>query len=444
MRPAPTLLGTALALALAWPAHGENPPVPATVLTDGAEVRCKPGTEPAVYVTQKLPRGSTVQVVERLPNGWLKIEPPPKSYSWVNTRSLRLIDNDRGVWVVSASDGQGSTLVGSWARTERPNVVGTSLARGAQVIAVGGTLRQEDGDWLPILPPPGEYRYVLARDISPLPGVTSPPSTTVAHPGAPPPATGAGELPALPGAAGSPPGLAGDVHVPAGSPASDPLLEQAQQLERQGDRLGAARLYDQLGNKYAASNHEAAVQYYSKAGWLRGPGAPVASAPVTEADAAYQRARQAEQDGNWPEAVRNYNRLGDLFRDNDYKLSLQYYNRAGWLKQKHPATDASPAPPAATGTPAPQSSVVQARAISLQEVGPGRVVASPTPIDGRPTYVLESAQGTTMAYLTPQPGVDLERYVGQSVRLVLGNSVQRSDLRVPYMKVTRVDPFPPQ
>jgi hypothetical protein len=432
------LLTTAVALALAWPARGETPTA-ATVLTDGAEVRCKPGTEPAVYVTQKLPRGSTVQVVDRLPNGWLKIEPPlPGSYSWVNTRSLRLIDNDRGVWVVSAADAAVSTLVGSWARTERPNVVGTSLARGAQVIAVGGTLRQEDGDWLPILPPPGEYRYVLAKDVSALPGVTSPPATTAAHPGTLPPPTGAGGLPALSGAPESAPPASPDVHVPATQPAVDPLLQQAEQLERQGDRLGAARLYDQLGNKYSASNHEAAVQYYSKAGWLRGAGAPAAPAPVTEADATYQKARQAEQVGNWPEAIRSYNRLGDLFRSSDYALSLQYYNRAGWLKQKHPTTDAAPAPPAASGTSTPQSSVIQARAITLNQLGPGRVVASPTPIDGGPTYILESARGTTMAYLTPQPGFNLERYVGQSVQYVLGDSVQRSDLPVPYMKVTRV------
>jgi hypothetical protein len=439
MRLARILMGIALALILARPARGESLLSAASVLTDGAEVRCKPGAEPAVYVTQKLPRGTAVQVVERLPNGWLKIEPPlPGSYSWVNTRLLRSIDAERGVWVVSAADGQASTLVGSWARSERPNVVGTTLARGTQVIAVGGTLRQEDGDWLPVLPPPGEYRFVLEKDVSALPGASSPPTTIAAHPGGPA-ATGGG-LPALPGAAEPPRASSLDVHVGGPQTPADPLLQQAEQLERAGDRVGAARLYDQLGNKYSATDHQAAIQYYNRAAWLRGGSAP-AAAPVNEADATYQRARQAEQDGNWPEAIRNYTRLGDLFRDGDYKLSLQYYNRASWLKQRHPAPAADTAPPPAAAAPAPTPAVVQSRAISLQEMGPGRVVASPTPIDGRPTYVLESAQGSPIAYLTPQAGADLERYVGQSVR-VLGDSVQRSDLRVPYMRVTRVVPLP--
>ncbi|HEX5271911.1 MAG TPA: SH3 domain-containing protein [Gemmataceae bacterium] len=439
MRPARMLLGTALALAVAWTARAEPAPSQAAVLTDGAEVRGKPGTDPAVYVTQKLPRGTAVQVVERLPNGWLKIEPPlPGSYSWVNTHSLRPLDNERGVWVVSAAEPV-PTLVGSWGHAERPNVVGTTLARGAQVIAVGGRLHQDDGDWLPILPPPGEYRYVLEKDVSPPPGASSPPTTTVAHPGTPPAGSQAGGLPALsPVAAASPPASSLEVHVGGPAPAADPLIQQAKQLEDAGDRLGAARLYDQLGNKYSATDHAAAVQYYTHAGWLRGgPPLAVGPAPVNEADGVYQRARQAEQAGNWPEAARGYIRLGDMFRDSDYKLSLEYYNHANWLKQKGPAAPATPTIPPAT---APQSAVTQARAISLQEIGPGRIVRSPTPIDNRATYVLESAQATALAYLTPQPGVDLERYVGQNAR-VLGESALRADLRVPYMKVARVVPL---
>ena len=70
MRPARMLLGAALALALAWPARGSEGVFSVQVLTDGAEVRCKPGTEPAVYVTQKLARGEVVQVVKRVADGW--------------------------------------------------------------------------------------------------------------------------------------------------------------------------------------------------------------------------------------------------------------------------------------------------------------------------------------------------------------------------------------
>jgi tetratricopeptide (TPR) repeat protein len=447
MRPARMLLGIVLPLALAWPVNGETVPFPATVQTEGAEVRCKPGTEPAVYITQKLPRGTVVTVVERLPNGWLKIDPPlPGSYSWVNTRFLHQTDRVTGVWIVSAADGQVPSLVGSWARTERPNVIGTLLARGTQLIAIGGTLHQEDGDWLPILSPAGEYRYLLEKDIAGSSGgLIQPLPTTAAHSGPPTltPTPGDAGLPLLsPVASESPRPQSPEVHVGGPQPGVDPLFQQAEQLERSGNPAGAARLYDELGKKYLTSNHELAIQYYNRAAWLRGGTTPAGRPPATEADAVYLQAQQAEKAGNWPEAIRNYTRLGDLFSDSDYKQSLQYYNRANWLKQRHPAPAATGSlPPVTTGAPPTQAANAQPRAIDVKKAGPGLLRVAPT-IDGRQTYVLESAQGGVIAYLTPEPGAeaDLARRVGQNVE-VLGQIVPGPDVRGQYLTVVRVVPF---
>ncbi len=453
MRPARMLLGAALAMALAWPAHGQAPPYPATVQADGAEVRCKPGTEPAVYVTHKLPRGTAVEVVEKLPNGWLKIDPPRGAFSWINTRALRPADGVPGVWVVAA-DAPVPILVGSPYKPGKPDAVGTNLARGAQVIAVGQPRPADDGagSWLPILPPPGEYRYIREADVSPAGGPTT--ATTVAHPGsaaAPPPAAAGSPLPPLTTPADTlRPQPAPDVHVPAPAAAVDPLLQQAEQLERAGDKAGAARLYDQLGNKSFATNHDAAVQYYNRAAWLRGTAPAAAPAPATQADALFLQARQYEQAGNWPEASKAWARLGDLYRDNDYKLSMQYYNRAGWARQ-HPAgpRDTPTAPPAGAAAPAPvggtsattagaapSSPAAPPRAISVQTLPPGVLLRSAYPIDGRPTYALETPQAQVIAYLTPEAGVDLEGYVGKNVE-VFGHIVPRPDLRDKYMTVTR-------
>ena len=63
-------------------------------------------------------------------------------------------------------------------------------------------------------------------------------------------------------------------------------------------------------------------------------------------------------------------------------------------------------------------------------------------IDGRATYVLESPQAEVIAYLSPQPGVDLERAVGQNVQ-VLGQRVPRTDVRAQYVSVVRVLPLAP-
>jgi hypothetical protein len=442
VRPAPLLLGTVLALALARPAPGEAVLYLAAVQSDGAEVRCKPGTEPSVYVTHRLKRGDTVQVVEKAADGWLKVVPPKGSYSWVNTRVLSRADGPQPNWTVVAPDRvQVPVLVGSPFKAGRPDVVGTHLTRGAQVTAVGEPRAAEDGDglWLPIMPPPGEYRYVREKDVaataSPASGTAA--ASTVAHPGS--------AVTSPDAATGRP---APDIHVGAPLPADDPLLKQAEEAERAGNRPEAARLYDQLGNKYADAHHDVAMQYYNRAAWLRGGSArPSAPPPVTPADALYQQARQYEQAGNRAEAARAYARLGDLYRDSDYKLAMQYYNRAALLRQGLPATpDARLQPVPAdragppTGTCAPGPGPGPVRAVSVQMLGPGRLMRAASWIDTRPTYLLETPQAQVMAYLVPQPGVDLEHYVGQNVE-VLGQTVPRADVRGPYMTVARVRPL---
>jgi hypothetical protein len=422
------LLGAGLALALAWPARGGEAVSQARVQTDGAEVRCKPGAEPAVYVTQKLPRGEVVQVVRKTGDGWVEILPPKGSYSWVNTSQLRPANDKQSVWLVTAEGGPVPVLVGSPFKPGKPDVVGATLQRGAQVVAVGEARPSEDGDgqWLPIMPPGGEFRYVREKDVVALPASpASGTTTTAAHPGGAGTFAEPGQRPAGGAAPQESPAPPKDVHV-GGSADIDPLLQQAQDLERAGDRLGAARLYDQLGNKYAGSNHDAAMQYYTRAAWLR-QGQPPAR-PLNEADALYQQAQQYERAGNRAEASRAYARLGDMYRDSDYKLAMQYYNRASWLRQGQPAAPAAPA-----ASQAKPGSVVSGQ----QMVGPGRVAFSRVLIEGRTTYVLLSPQEQVMAYLLPQSGVDLERYVNQNVE-VIGQVLAQPDVRGQVINVARV------
>jgi hypothetical protein len=396
MRPAQLLLAAALLPAFAWPARGESAPSQATVSTDGAEVRCKPGTDPSVYVTHRLNRGDTVQVVEKAADGWLKIVPPPGSFSWVNTRVLSRGAGQQPVWTVSVLDGvKVPVLVGSPFKPGKPDVVGTRLTRGAQVVAVGDAHPAEDGDglWLPIMPPPGDYRYIRDKDVtlgSASPGAEATATNTTAHAGT------AGQLAdqaaVKPGPAAAPPT---DVRVGVPAPAEAP----------------------------------------------RAP----APAPANTPDALYLQARQYEAAGNWAEASRSYARLADYYRDNDYQLSLRYYNHASRLKQVPPGTPPVPTTadtrlvPVAAGAPAP----AQTGAMSVQMAGPGRLQHSNCWIDGRATYVLESAQGQVLAYLAPQSGVDLEHFVGQNVE-ALGQIVPRADVRGQYMTVARVRPLTAQ
>ena len=360
MRPARMLLWIALPLALARPMRaGETVLFQAPVVSEGAEVRCKPGTEPAIYVTQRLHRGDVVQVVEKSPDGWVQIVPPQGSYSWVDTQFLARPSGTQPTWTVTVNGGvQVPVLVGTPYKAGKPDVVGSQLMRGAQVVAVGEPRVSEagDGTWLPILPPAGEHRYLRATDIgapsvgAATTGVTAAHSGSAANPGAAPLPTDNG-----------------DVHVGgAAAPAEvDPLLQQAEQLERSGDRVGAARLYDQLGNKYNQSKHDMAIQYYNRAAWLRGSALQAAPTPANEADALFVQARQLERAGNWAEASRAYTRLGDMFSKSDYSMSMQYYNRAAWLSTRTSVQRTNAAPMAAPSWDSPP------RAISVQQVGPG-------------------------------------------------------------------------
>ena len=62
-------------------------PYPAQIAVDEVEVRCGPGWD--YYATQRLPRGTRVEVYRHDPGGWLAIRPPEGSFSWVTARHVR-------------------------------------------------------------------------------------------------------------------------------------------------------------------------------------------------------------------------------------------------------------------------------------------------------------------------------------------------------------------
>jgi hypothetical protein len=62
-------------------------------------------------------------------------------------------------------------------------------------------------------------------------------------------------------------------------------------------------------------------------------------------------------------------------------------------------------------------------------------------IDGKTTYVLETAYGQALMYVTALPGVDLDPYLGRMVELN-GPLVYRGDVRANYMTVQNAVPAP--
>ena len=156
-------LVTGLAAAPSEQARAGEFPFEAYVATDQAEVASGPGRR--FYVTDRLPRGATVQVHGEDAAGWLAIQPPEGSFSWILAEHVELMDDDVGK-VKSPTESWIGTNIERL--TEHKSQVMLKVGELVQVLeqrttsASGGKPQA----WLKIAPPAGEFRYVFGRDVS--------------------------------------------------------------------------------------------------------------------------------------------------------------------------------------------------------------------------------------------------------------------------------------
>lgn len=354
----------------------ETAPYTARVIQAEAEVRCKPSLDPKVYVTNILSRDIPVQVVRDLGDGWLEIRPPDGSFSWINTRFVNRIEHSPTNWVVDVQDEvRVPVIIGSnLQRHVRLNVEGVKLQRGTQVRSINPSLTDDDGSWLPIEPPETEIRYIRMEAITRL----------------------------LP-----------------------------------GQQLAAGSAFHAAGT----ANHAAD---------LTNPNQPA----LTTAETLCQRGQLAERAGRVEEAIQLYTHAATVCTSNQHELAVQALARANWLRQSianpvplqqpvvvttvPPATNTMRTPATSvfqtTSTTAPAQAVTAARVVSS---GAGRLRRSGRIVDGRRTYVLESAQGYPLYYVSPQQGLDLEPYVERLVELY-GPAIYSGELRANYMLVNQL------
>ncbi len=251
MRSVP-LLGGAVWLALVGSAAAQTA-YTAVVNREDVEVRAGPSENPQLYVTNRLQRGTPVQVVEELGNGWLKIRPPAGSFSWIHTGFVQLVTPNQPNWmVVGTADTRAAVIVGTDLKKDVPSQVeGSRLARGAQVTALGPARVDDQGTWLPIEPPPGECRYLRADAVTKGDGNV---------PGGPAELTGATSSAKL---AGAPPASPGATMTDA-----EALGVRAAQAERAGNIAVAIDLYTRAAAAAQATNPELARQASNRAYWL--------------------------------------------------------------------------------------------------------------------------------------------------------------------------------
>jgi uncharacterized protein YgiM (DUF1202 family) len=155
-------IGVTLALAgalLAQQGAGNPAPYQAKVGVDDALVRSGPSL--SYYPTNKLRRGEVVEVVGEERDGWLKIAPPPDSFSWVQLKHVE--KQKESVWVVNETSTK--PLIGSTVVSSKPNVEGPPLARGTLLRGLNKTMPDQGETWLRIVPHVSEVRYISVHDV---------------------------------------------------------------------------------------------------------------------------------------------------------------------------------------------------------------------------------------------------------------------------------------
>ncbi len=133
---------------------------------DSAAVHGGPGTD--FYATDRLERGSKLEVYRHDPGGWLAVRPPAGSFSWVAAGQLRMTNNE-GIAEVAGIDV--AAWIGSRVGDVRELRWQVRLEEG-ELVEVLGVKRfaATDNDavetYYKVAPPAGEFRWVRARDVN--------------------------------------------------------------------------------------------------------------------------------------------------------------------------------------------------------------------------------------------------------------------------------------
>jgi hypothetical protein len=140
-------------------AAGQALPYDTTTIS---EVEVRSGPSPVYYATGKLKAGTPVRVVAEKEGGWLAIEPPAGSFSWINGRLLGELTGRTAVVFAP----EAPVLAGSSLLDRQPDVVAAKLPRGSQVVILGEPRILPDGSkWWPIMPQK-EFRYLRKEAVA--------------------------------------------------------------------------------------------------------------------------------------------------------------------------------------------------------------------------------------------------------------------------------------
>ena len=381
-------------------AAGINSAVPFTarIILPNAEVRSGPGSDSKLYGTNNLKAGDVITVVQERTDGWLAIRPPDGSFSWVQSKYLQRIVATQPNYLVQTNDGNKVPVyIGSAVLNTKPTLESARLTRGSQVKSLGAAQSDGKENWIPIVPPENELRYIRCEAIGKQAVQANP--TPAAVPATPP----------------NPVSSSAIVNANSAVPNCDAnqRWSQAISAETAGQSTEAIRLYSQIGQDFACSQPMFASQAYGRAVWLR----DCASKGKTNTVQACAPGQPKLTNKALVQAVSNS-------QNNAPTAPIGSAPVANMVPQSNGPS------------PTPVKSINSG---SGSGMGPGFLRKAGRPQSYEPSYYIESQQGRPLIYLAPAPGQNLDLFINQRVE-VSGPTTYRSDMRAYVMTVYQIQP----
>ena len=381
-------------------AAGINSAVPFTarIILPNAEVRSGPGSDSKLYGTNNLKAGDVITVVQERPDGWLAIRPPDGSFSWVQSKYLQRIVATQPNYLVQTNDGNKVPVyIGSAVLNTKPTLESARLTRGSQVKSLGAAQSDGKENWIPIVPPENELRYIRCEAIGKQAVQANPAPAAV--PATPPNPVSSNAI----------------VNANSAVPNCDAnqRWSQAISAETAGQSTEAIRLYSQIGQDFACSQPMFASQAYGRAVWLR----DCASKGKTNTVQACAPGQPKLTNKALVQAVSNS-------QNNAPTAPIGSAPVANMVPQSNGPS------------PTPVKSINSG---SGSGMGPGFLRKAGRPQSYEPSYYIESQQGRPLIYLAPAPGQNLDLFINQRVE-VSGPTTYRSDMRAYVMTVYQIQP----
>ena len=382
----------------------------------GSDIYVRSGPGKSYYPTDKLHRGTPVEVWRHDPGGWYAIRPPEGSYSWVSADNVKVGKDDLG----EITGQKVIAYVGSLF-SDVHDVHQVQMDEGELVEIVGEKrfVSPQEGvaeTWYKIAPPRGEFRWVFGRFVV-REGI---PATTAQR---------------------------DDAGVRPGRPAADD--DDSGWRDPQGTTNGAT---DRGTVRLAASSRPAEVDGAALPPRpLRRPAVPASAASEIVAIDQELSMVIAEPADTWQfaelrgRAQRALAAAETAIGRGRARLVLDEIAKYEALQQDYADLDrlrtASEREFRIWNRP-PEVLIPSndSYATDLADFdGVGRLTPVVSRRIGSPSYALTDPQGEVVMFLTPSPTTDLEPYVGRHVGLK-GTRGFMSELNTPHLTVRQIQP----